>query len=295
VIIGSHLSISGGLHKALERAADLQFDTVAIFVRNQRQWRAPALTDEAVARFRRTRRRLRIRPVVAHGSYLINLAGAGLVRRRSIRAAADELDRCARLGVDFYVLHPGSPGQSGRGRGIARVAEAVNGLLARCRSRRVKLLLETTAGAGHALGGSFEDLAEILAGVRRPRRVGICLDTCHVFAAGYDLRTRAAYEATMQRLETVVGMERLYCLHLNDSLFPLGSRRDRHAHIGRGRIGSAGFAHVVNDPRLRGLPMILETPKGRTESGRDWDEVNARAVRALARRTRPAARVGSRR
>ncbi len=282
MILGAHLSIVGGVHKALERAAEYGFSTVAIFVRNQRQWRAPPLKPEAVAQFRQTRRRLGIRPVIAHGSYLINLAGSALIRRRSAAALTEELDRCGRLGVEYYVLHPGSPGPAGRRKGIARAAEALNRVVAGCRRRRVKVLLETTAGAGYSLGGSFDDLAEILARLDRPGRFGVCLDTCHVFAAGYDIRSPRAYGRTMRRLADEIGIDRVKCVHLNDSVFPLGSARDRHAHVGRGKIGLAGFANVVNDPRLAEVPMILETPKGRDRAGRDWDERNARAIRLLS-------------
>lgn len=287
--LGAHLSIVGGPHKALERAAAYGFQTLAIFVRNQLRWRAPPLGEEAVAAFRRAQRKLRIRPLVAHGSYLINLAGAGPVRRRSLAAIADELDRCDRLGVGLYVLHPGSAGRAGEEKGIARVADALNRVTAR--RRRVKVLLETTAGAGHTLGGTFEQLAEILARLDRPRCFGVCLDTCHVFAAGYDIRAPRAYRKTMRRLAAAVGTDRLKCIHLNDSLFGLGSHRDRHAHIGRGQIGLAGFVNVVNDPRLAEVPMILETPKGRDDRGRDWDRLNAEAIRELVqgrRRARPA-------
>ena len=170
MILGAHLSVAGGVDKAVERAGEYGFETVAIFVRNQLRWRARPLGREAVAAFRRARRRLGIGPVVAHGSYLINLAGRGAVRRRSLAALDDELSRCARLGVDFYVLHPGSPGQAGAEEGIARVAGGLNRAVARCRSRRLKVLLETTAGAGHMLGASFEQLAEILARLDRSGR-----------------------------------------------------------------------------------------------------------------------------
>ncbi len=291
MILGAHLSIVGGPHRAVERAAELGFQTVALFVRNQRRWSAPPMSDEAVAAFRRARRRTGIRPVLVHGSYLANLAGAADVRRRSLAAVAEELDRSGRLGAEYYVLHPGSPGQAGRATprrrraaGIARVADALNELLSACRHRRLTLLLESTAGAGAQLAGRFEDLAEILQRLDRPHRFGVCLDTCHVFAAGYDLRTQRTYHRTMAEFGRLVGLRRLRAVHLNDSLAGLGSRRDRHAHIGRGRIGRRGFAHVVNDPRLSGVPMILETPKGTDEAGRDWDEVNAETVRSLVRR-----------
>ena len=293
MILGAHLSIVGGPHRAIERAAGYGFPTVAIFLRNQRQWRAAPLRQEAVAEFRKTRRRLKIRPVVAHASYLINLAGAGWVRRRSLTAMAEELDRCGRLGAEFYVLHPGSPGAAGVHKGVARIVDGLNRLVAGCRFRRVKVLLETTAGAGHHLGATFQQLAEILARLDRPRRFGICLDTCHAFAAGYDIRTRRAYRQTMQELAGTVGLDRLRCIHLNDSLGQLGSRRDRHAHIGHGNIGLGGFANLVNDPRLANVPMILETPKGRNDQGRDWDEINAETLLGLLagrRRRRPVSR-----
>ena len=279
--LGAHLSTAGGLHKALERTQRYGFRTVAIFVRSQLRWQAPPLDQQAVRLFRQTRRRLGLEPVLAHGSYLANLAGAAAVRRRSIAAVADELDRCGRLGVDYYVLHPGSPGQAGPRVGIARVAEALNRLLARCRHRRVKVLLETTAGAGRQLGGRFEELAEILARLERAGRFGVCLDTCHVFAAGYDLRSEAACRRTLEQFDRIVGLERLLAVHLNDSAGPLGSRRDRHEHIGRGHIGLEGFAALLGEAQLQGLPMILETPKGTDEQGRDWDELNAAVLRGL--------------
>ena len=282
--LGSHLSVAGGLHKAVEKAREYGFQTVAIFVRNQRQWRAPPLDASAVAAFRAARRAWGGGPVVAHGSYLVNLAGEGEVREKSIAAVAEDLDRCGRLGVELYVLHPGSHRGRGREEGIRRIAEALNGIVAACPRRRVKVLLETTAGAGDALGGRFEDLADILARLDRPGRFGVCLDTCHVFAAGYDLRTPAAYERTMEQFDRIVGLPRLLAIHLNDSLKPLGSHRDRHAHIGRGRIGRRGFANLVNDSRLSRVPMILETPKGLDDAGRDWDSVNAETIRRLGAR-----------
>jgi len=283
--LGSHLSIAGGLDRALVRAAEYGFSTVAMFLCNQRQWRAGPLSDEAVSLFRRTRRRLGISPVVAHGSYLVNLAGEAPVRRKSIAATADQLDRCGRLGIEYLVIHPGSCRR--KQLGIDRIAAALNAILARCPHRRPKVLLETTAGAGHHIGSTFEELSAILAKLDRPRRFGVCLDTCHVFAAGYDLRTPKAYRRTMTALDHHIGLGRLKVIHLNDSLGPCGSHVDRHAHIGKGRIGREGFAHLLGDRRLREIPMILETPKGRNKAGTDWDRLNARTIRRLAR-ARPA-------
>lgn len=283
MLLGAHLSIAGGVHNALHRAAGYGFDTLALFVRNQRQWRSPPLTDAQAREFRRVRRRLGVGPIVAHGSYLVNLAGADeAMRRRSIDAVAEELDRCGRLGVEYYVLHPGSNEDAAAG--VARIAAGLDEALAACGRRRVRVLLETTAGQGNGIGRRFEQLAEILSRVRRPGRYGVCLDTCHVFAAGYDIRSPAGYASMMDALDDVVGLDRLLAVHLNDSLRPLGSRVDRHAHVGRGEIGRRGLANVVNDPRLADTPLILETPKGVDERGRDWDAVNAAAVRSLIRR-----------
>jgi len=281
MLLGSHLSIVGGIHNALIAARKYGFDTVAVFVRNQRQWRTPPLTEQAVKTFRRTRKKSRVAPVVAHGSYLVNLAGSRKVRRKSILAMHEELNRCGRLGIEYLVIHPGS--NEDPQAGIRLIADALNRIMDGCRHRRPKILLETTSGAGNSIGRTFEQLAEILLLLRRPRRFGVCLDTCHVFAAGYDIRTYQAYQRTMKELDRVIGLDRLLAIHLNDSLRDLGSCIDRHAHIGRGKIGLAGFANLVNDPRLANVPMTLETPKGKDDSGIDWDEVNAQAIRALVR------------
>jgi len=277
--LGSHLSIAGGPDNALLAAAEYGFETVAMFVRNQRQWAARPLTDETAQRFRRTRRRLGIGPVVAHGSYLVNLAGAPDIRRKSIRAMAEDLDRCGRLGIEYLVLHPGS--NPDRAKGIALIADALNRVIFDCPHRRVAVLLENTSGARNTIGGRFEELADLLGRLKRRRRFGVCLDTCHAFAAGYDLRSAAAYERTMDAFDAIVGFDRLRAVHLNDSVGPLGSRRDRHAHIGRGKIGRKGFRHLVNDPRFADVPLILETPKGPRDDGRDWDAVNAALLRRL--------------
>jgi deoxyribonuclease-4 len=282
MILGSHLSIVGGAHRAVERAAAHGFQTVGLFVRNQRQWRAAPLGEAAVTAFRRARRRLGIAPVVAHGSYLVNLAGREPVRRRGLAATRDELDRCGRLGIEYLVIHPGSHPDPAAG--VARIAEALNAAVGACAHRRPTVLLETTAGAGHTLGWRFEQLAAMLARLRPPGRFGVCLDTCHVFAAGYDLRSPRAYRRTMDAFDDLVGLRRLRAVHLNDSVHELGSRRDRHAHIGHGRIGRRGLARLVNDPRLAEVPMILETPKQAHPHGRSWDEVNAEVIRGLLRR-----------
>jgi deoxyribonuclease-4 len=281
MLLGSHLSISGGLDKALIKADGYGFGTVALFVRNQVQWRVSPLADEAVRRFRSTRKRLGIGPVVAHGSYLVNLAGRDDIRRKSIEAMVADLDRCGGLGIEYLVFHPGSADDVDEG--IERIARAMEEIFQRCARRRPKLLLETTAGQGRSIGHRFEHLAEIRRRCRRRRRVGICLDTCHVFAAGYDVRTPAGWQATLDELDDAVGLEHLLAVHLNDSKRPLGSRVDRHEHIGKGAIGRRGFAAIVTDRRLAEVPLILETPKGTDEKGRDYDTLNARLLRRLAR------------
>jgi len=282
MLLGAHLSTAGGIHRALELAAGYGFQTVGVFVRNQLQWHVPPLDKRAVAEFRLTRRRLGIRPVVAHGSYLVNLAGAGEVRRKSIAAVAADLDRCGRLGIEYLNIHPGSCPAADVG--IARVAEALDDIVAACPHSRPEVLLETTAGQGSSIGHAFEQIAAILATLDRPRRVGVCLDTCHVFAAGYDIRSPEAYRQTMDQFDRIIGLDRLKAIHLNDSVREIGSRVDRHAHIGFGRIGSAGFKNFVDDDRLADVPMILETPKGKDARGRDWDRINAETIRRLAAR-----------
>jgi deoxyribonuclease IV len=279
--IGSHLSIAGGLHRALEAAAGYGMDCAGLFVRNQVQWRARPLAPEQIRTFRSVRKRRNIAPIVAHGSYLINLAGDREIRKKSIDAMVEDLTRCGLLGIEYLVFHPGAHDDADRG--TALVAQALNEIFTRCRKIRPKILLETTAGQGRSLGWTFEQLAAIIDGVDRQRRVGICLDTCHVFAAGYDLRTARACRDTLSKLEDAVGLDGLRAIHLNDSKRDLGSRVDRHEHIGLGAIGLKGFAALVTDRRLDDIPMILETPKRKHPSGRDWDEVNLETIRSLVK------------
>ena len=287
MLLGAHLSIAGGLHEALRAARRYRFNTLGLFVRNQRQWACPPLSEQAVLAFRSLRRRLGIAPVVAHGSYLLNLCGRPLVRRKSIAALAEDRRRCGRLGIEYLVIHPGSHADAGEGGRL--IAEGLRHVLDASAGAGTAVLLETTAGAGHSIGGRFEELAEALERAASPGLLGVCLDTCHVFAAGYDIRTPQAYARTMSRFDAVIGLSRLKAVHLNDSRGELGSRLDRHEHIGKGRIGLEGFAHFLHDPRMERIPLILETPKGKDPRGRDWDRVNAGAIRRL-HRARPEAR-----
>jgi deoxyribonuclease-4 len=279
MILGSHLSISGGLHKAPHAAASYGFEALAMFLRNQRQWRAPLLTDEQVEQFRAARLQADLKAVVAHGSYLLNLAGKADVRKKSLAAVGDDLDRAGRLGVEYLVLHPGS--REDQDEGITMIAEALNTVMAKSGQAGPVLLLETTAGQGNCIGHRFEQIAAMLEKIENPGQVGVCFDTAHAFAAGYDIRTPAAWDKTIAQFDAIIGMEQLKAVHVNDSLKPLGSRVDRHAHIGRGEIGLEAFALLVNDKRFVDIPLILETPKGLDEQGRDYDAINADVLRSL--------------
>lgn len=276
------MSIAGGLDLALVRGRAVGCSVVQLFVKNQLQWAAPPLTDEAVRRFGRARRVTGIRLAFAHATYLINLASPAAAEwRRSVEAFADELARAEALGLRFVVVHPGSHRGSGPRAGLARVARALDEVTARLGGCRVRAVLENTAGAGHTVGARLEELQAVLERVAAPERIGICLDTCHLFAAGYDIRTRAGYGRTMEACERTVGLRSVVAFHLNDAKAGLGSGLDRHEHIGRGRIGLGAFRRLLNDPRFRGIPMVLETPKDG-----DADRLNLRTLRRLRLRAR---------
>lgn len=286
-MFGSHLSIAGGLDRALIEAEALKLDTVQIFTRNQQQWRIPPLDNEIVAIFRQHAQRLHFDRIVAHDSYLINLAAEDVgLREKGIEALAAELDRCERLGVFALVTHGGSHGGAGESVGVARLVESVNTVLNKTNSRTL-LCLETTAGQGASLNCRFEQIRDVMAGVRDAQRVAVCMDTAHIFAAGYDLQTAESTSRVLEEFDRAIGLNRLAAMHLNDSLKPLGSRVDRHAHIGRGMIGPAAFSVMVRHPRLGQLPKILETPKGTAPDGRPWDTVNLELLKTLQAGTAP--------
>lgn len=276
------MSIAGGLQHAFEAGVRVGCDCLQIFVRNQRQWRASQLTDEQVAAFEAAKRETGLDPVVAHASYLLNLASPDrAMRKKSIHGMIDELGRCEAIGVSALVFHPGSHLDDTMEAGIRRIAHSLDEVHRRCPGYRTMILLETTAGQGTAIGYRFEQLAAILDQVRESDRIGVCLDTCHLFAAGYDFRTAAKYAAMIDELDRVIGLSRVKCIHVNDSKRMLGSRVDRHEHIGKGKIGKRGFAHFLNDPRFASVPMILETPKGKDGRGTNLDTVNLKRLRAL--------------
>ncbi|HUI05483.1 MAG TPA: deoxyribonuclease IV [Verrucomicrobiae bacterium] len=279
--LGAHMSIAGGVDRALERGASIGCDTIQVFLKSNRQWRGKKLTAAETQRFHVQQQATKIAPVFAHACYLINLAAAaGLTRRRSIAAMIDEIQRATQLGVPFIVMHPGAHLGAGERLGLRRVARSLDEVFRATRNSPVKIALETTAGQGSNLGYRFEHLAEIMGSVAAPERVAVCIDTCHLLAAGYDIRTPQGYRETMRKFDRVVGSNHVVGVHLNDSKAPLGSRVDRHAHIGQGHIGLSGFRSVLGDGRWRGLPMVLETPKS---DDLHEDVENLRVLRRLSR------------
>jgi deoxyribonuclease IV len=275
-LIGAHLSTKGGLHTVFERAAAIDASAVALFAKNANQWKGKELTAEHVATFAKLRN---VRPMLTHASYLINLATTTEeFHRKSIAALADELDRAERLGIHAVVLHPGAHLGAGANAGIDRIARSLDAVHALIPNHKAVTLLETAAGQGSCVGCTFEELGQMLARVDDKSRVGICVDTCHVFAAGYDIRTRDGYERMVDEMERYVGLDNVAAFHLNDSKKPLGSRVDRHEHIGKGEIGLDAFRFLLNDRRFAKIPKVIETPKPvETESDRE----NMRTLRSL--------------
>ncbi len=276
---GSHMSASGGVDKALARGEAIPVDSLQLFSKNERQWIAKPLDPDVVDRFHAEVERTGITKLVVHDSYLINLASPKSdILEKSLPAFTDELQRCDALGVPQLVTHPGAHTGSGVEAGIARFAQSLNEIFDAMPNNPTLTLLETTAGQGTTLGRSFEEIAAIIDLVEDKARVGVCLDTCHIFAAGYDYRTPELYAATMAQFDAAIGLERLKVIHLNDSKNPLGSNKDRHDHIGAGEIGLEGFRQFVNDPRLAGLPGILETEK---DDAGENDRRNLATLRSL--------------
>jgi len=275
------MSIAGGYYKAVERAAEVGCEVVQVFTKNNNQWRAKPITDEEAARFRAALDEHGIGHPIAHASYLINLASpVDELWRKSIDAMIVELQRAEQLGLGYVVVHPGSYTTSSEEKGLARVAAALDEVHRQTPSISACCLLENTAGQGSNLGFRFEHLAAILDRLLEPERVGVCCDTCHLFAAGYPLSTEQAYRETMKTIDATVGIAQVRAFHLNDSKTPLGSRVDRHAHIGEGEMGLAPFRHLLGDRRFRNTPMYLETPKG-TRDGESLDTFNLQTLRKL--------------
>ncbi len=280
-LFGAHMSIAGGCHNALLEARAHGCDSVQLFTRAPSQWSGRELSEDEVRLFRRTLRETRLRWPMAHDCYLTNLASPDeALYRRSMETFLTELQCAERLGLRYLVMHPGAHLDSGEEVGLSRVAAAFDEIFSRVPKGRLRVLLETTAGQGSTLGHRFEHLARILERVAEPDRLGVCFDTCHVFAAGYALAPAAEYQATLRAFDRTIGLRRLCAFHVNDSLKPQGSRVDRHAHIGRGEMGLEPFRLLVNDRRFHNRPMILETPKEDGEE-KDMDDMNLATLRGL--------------
>jgi len=260
--LGAHMSVAGGFAKAFARGESIGCETMQIFVTNPNRWQASLLADEEVAQFRQAASVSPIKPVIAHDMYLINLCSSdNALWEKSVCAFQDELERAERLGCCCVVMHPGAHMGAGEEAGLQRLVDALDRLRDAMPDLQVKVALETTAGQGTNIGYRFEHLAEVIARVQDARWLTVCLDTCHVFAAGYELRTAAGYAETWRQFDDILGIERLQLIHMNDAKSELGSHVDRHEHIGDGKLGAAAFRQIVNDPRLAHLPMILETPQ----------------------------------
>jgi len=278
-IIGAHMSISGGVDLAIERGKSVGCRVVQIFTKNSNQWKGKPLEVEVVERFKANLDDSGIEEVVAHDSYLINLASPDeALRRKSFEAFLDEMDRCRLLGIRSLIMHPGSHTGAGEEEGLKNIATEITALLDRSDGWGVDIVIETTAGQGTNLGYSFEHLASIIDRVHGNERLKVCIDTCHVFAAGYDISTAEGYDATMEQFDRTIGFDRLSAFHLNDSKKGLGSRVDRHEHLGEGTLGKIPFQCIMKDPGFSGIPKIIETPK---EKDMDEDRVNLAFLRSF--------------
>jgi deoxyribonuclease IV len=285
--LGAHLSIAGGLPRAVDRARASKCEALQIFTKSAGQWRARTLPGDEIELFREKAAHAGI-PIVAHNSYLINIAAAdATLRARSIVALGEELDRAEALGLDALVMHPGAFTSGTEAEGLRLIAAGIAAVLAERPAACARLLLEHTAGQGTTLGHRFEHLAEIIERLEGTPRVGVCLDTCHLVSAGYDICSADGYEQTFAAFDRIVGIDRIAAFHLNDSKKPCGSRVDRHEHIGKGCLGLEPFRRILNDARFTGLPMMLETPKLETPESRrrsdadPWDMRNLRTLRKL--------------
>ncbi len=279
-LLGAHVSISKGIYNAPKRGRNLDCDVIQIFSKNQMQWQAKPFTEDDINKFRENVEKYEIKDVVIHTSYLINIGSPEKEKlKKSQDALIDEFHRADQLGIPYIVLHPGSHMGKGEELGLGIIADSINYILDVTKDSNVMLLLETTAGQGSNLGYRFEHLAYLIDKTEQKERIGVCFDTCHVFAAGYDIRTKDAYEETMKKFNDTIGISNLKVFHLNDSKNDLGTRKDRHEHIGKGYIGIDGFRFLVNDERFNDRPMILETP-----GGEKYYKENLEVLRSLIER-----------
>lgn len=281
-LIGVHVSISGGVRNAPLRGHELGCACVQIFTKSNMQWAVRPLEKTDIEEFKSNCAKFEIDPVMAHDSYLINLCATDpALAQKSFESFVVELQRCQQLGIPGLIMHPGSHTGAGEEAGLRNVIKAVNDAIALTSDSSVRVLFEATAGQGSNLGHRFEQLAQLVEGVAHPERVGVCLDTCHIFAAGYDIRTATGYRQVMEEFDKIVGLRHLRAFHFNDAKGELGSRLDRHEHIGQGKLGAEAFSFILRDPRFEDVPKLLETPKGK-KGKEDWDAVNLATLRRLA-------------
>jgi deoxyribonuclease-4 len=280
-LLGGHFSIAGGLEKALYTAADYGCTAAQLFTKNANTWKEKDITAAEIDRFSAAIDETGITEIASHTSYLINLAAPDEKKhKKSCAALSRELVRASQLTIPYVVLHPGAHMGEGEKAGLSRIVDSINRILDGAPQLDTRLLVESTAGQGSGVGHRFEQIAQIVDAVEAKAHIGVCLDTCHIFAAGYDIRTKEGVAETLSEFDRVVGLERLYLIHLNDSKKGLADRVDRHEHIGRGKIGKAGFRAIMTEPRLLNIAKILETAK--KEGGKDWDRVNLGLLRSFA-------------
>ena len=280
ILLGAHMSIAGGMHMAIERARAINCTAMQIFVKNNMQWFARPLTKEEIRAFLNHPQRHELGSIFAHANYLINLAATNpQFHANSLRALTEELTRADQLELPFLVLHPGAHVGDGEEAGLEKIAKSINRVFAKIPKVKTRIALETTAGQGSCLGHKFEHLAYIIDNVRQPERLCVCLDTAHVFAAGYDIGDENAVRQTFREFDHIVDLDRLAAIHLNDSKTARGSRVDRHQHIGKGKIGLDAFRFIMRNRRFRKIPKVLETPKGKDLAE---DVANMKTLRDLA-------------
>lgn len=264
LLIGAHTSAAGGVHNALLQGREIGATTIQLFTSNQRQWKGKPIPDEEVVRWKEALQSTSLKKIMSHASYLINLGSPDQeLLQKSGQSFAEELMRCHQLGITFLNFHPGVNTSGGDPQKcLDQIIDSLKGLEKLCSQGHTRLLLETTAGQGNTVGHQFEQIAYILEGLHRHVPIGVCIDTCHIFVAGYDIRTSAGWEKTLADFDRTIGLKHLCAFHLNDSMKPLASKRDRHAHIGEGEIGLESFKYLMHHPHLREIPKYLETPEG---------------------------------
>lgn len=280
--LGAHMPISGGIEKALFKGKEIGCEVIQIFTHNTSSWYMKPLSQEQIDSFMKAKEETGIDVISAHVGYLINLASPdNRIWKMSIKALLKEVERAIKLKIPYVVMHPGSHKGSGEVQGIKRISDGLKNVLNQ--TEGVKILLETTAGQGTSIGYRFEHLSDIIEKTGYESRLGICLDTCHIFAAGYDFRTKDAYNNLMKELENKIGLDYLFLFHLNDSKKELGSKVDRHMHIGEGMIGKKGFEYFLKDNRFKNHSFIIETPKEMDKNGKDYDIINFERLREIMR------------